>query len=172
METIQQKQLPPLRLAGIRRQGRYEECGQLFQKLGRRVGRFANGKPLCLHYSDYQPQKADFEVCLPIRKLSETESQRVRDAGVTIHELPGAPAVCLAHHGPYHTLGTSYYQLLEYLHVERGLNETSLQWPTREIYLKGPGMLWRGNPRKYVTEIQLTLLPPGEFNSPPPVPQA
>ena len=85
--------------------------------------------------------------------------------------MPDATAVCLAHHGPYENLGTSYLRLLEYLHEKHGLDETSLQWPTREIYRKGPGIFFRGNPRKYVTEIQLALLPPGEFNSPPPVPQ-
>ena len=170
MENVQKKQLPPLRVAGIRTQGRYEACGPLFRKLGRYVGRFANGKPHCLHYSDYQPQTADFAACLPIRELSEPESRKVRDAGIGIQEVPDATAVCLAHHGPYEHLGTSYLRLLEYLHEKHGLDETSLQWPTREIYLKGPGIFFRGNPRKYVTEIQLALLPPGEFNSPRPVP--
>ena len=79
MENVQKKWLPPLRVAGIRTQGRYEACGQLFRKLSRYVGRFANGKPLCLHYSDYQPQTADFAACLPIRELSEPESRKVRD---------------------------------------------------------------------------------------------
>ena len=172
MENVQKKWLPPLRVAGIRTQGRYEACGQLFRKLSRYVGRFANGKPLCLHYSDYQPQTADFAACLPIRELSERESRKVHDAGIGIQEVPDATAVCLAHHGPYEHLGTSYLRLLEYLHEKHGLDETSLQWPTREIYLQGPGIFFRGNPRKYVTEIQLALLPPGEFNSSPPVPQA
>jgi len=170
METVQQKQLSPLRVAGIRTQGRYADCGPLFRKLGRHVGRFANGKPLCLHYSDYQPHTADFAACLPIRELSEPVSRKVRDAGINIQKLPHATAVCLAHHGPYDKLGTSYLRLLEYLHEELGLDETSLQWPTREIYRKGPGIFFRGNPRKYVTEIQLTLLPAEEFNSPPLVP--
>jgi effector-binding domain-containing protein len=29
--------------------------------------------------------------------------------------------------------------------------------PTREVYLKGPGMIFRGNPRKYLTEIQVLV---------------
>jgi effector-binding domain-containing protein len=29
--------------------------------------------------------------------------------------------------------------------------------PTREVYLKGPGMIFKGNPRKYVTEIQFPI---------------
>ena len=27
--------------------------------------------------------------------------------------------------------------------------------PTREIYKKGPGMIFKGNPKKYITEIQV-----------------
>ncbi|HNT30299.1 MAG TPA: MerR family transcriptional regulator, partial [bacterium] len=29
--------------------------------------------------------------------------------------------------------------------------------PTREIYLKGPGMIFRGNPNNYLTEIQMLV---------------
>ena len=29
--------------------------------------------------------------------------------------------------------------------------------PTREVYLKGPGMLLKGNPEKYLTEIQIPV---------------
>ena len=146
MENVQKKWLPPLRVAGIRTQGRYEACGQLFRKLSRYAGRFANGKPLCLHYSDYQPHTADFAACLPIRELSERESRKVHDAGIGIQEVPDATAVCLAHHGPYENLGTSYLRLLEYLYEKHGLDETSLQWPTREIYLEGPRYLLSRQP--------------------------
>lgn len=27
--------------------------------------------------------------------------------------------------------------------------------PTREIYVKGPGLIFKGNPKNYLTEIQL-----------------
>jgi effector-binding domain-containing protein len=37
---------------------------------------------------------------------------------------------------------------------ERGYEVTL---PTREVYLKGPGMIFRGNPKKYLTEIQLPI---------------
>jgi hypothetical protein len=29
--------------------------------------------------------------------------------------------------------------------------------PTREIYLKGPGMIFKGNPENYLTEIQIMI---------------
>jgi effector-binding domain-containing protein len=29
--------------------------------------------------------------------------------------------------------------------------------PVRELYLKGPGMIFRGNPKNYLTEIQIFI---------------
>ena len=32
-------------------------------------------------------------------------------------------------------------------------NELSLKPPFREVFIKGPGMIFKGNPEKYITEI-------------------
>jgi hypothetical protein len=32
-----------------------------------------------------------------------------------------------------------------------------MKLPTREVYLKGPGMIFKGNPKNYLTGIQLML---------------
>ena len=29
--------------------------------------------------------------------------------------------------------------------------------PTREVYIKGPGLILKGNPKNYLTEIQMLL---------------
>jgi len=34
--------------------------------------------------------------------------------------------------------------------------------PRREIYIKGPGMIFKGNPQNYITEIAIPLIPVGE----------
>ena len=34
--------------------------------------------------------------------------------------------------------------------------------PSREVYIKGPGMIFRGNPKKYLTEIQIMIAKPEE----------
>jgi len=34
--------------------------------------------------------------------------------------------------------------------------------PLREVYIKGPGMIFRGNPKKYLTEIQIMISYPKE----------
>lgn len=144
---IEEKSLEPLLVAGIRMQGRYSECGQGFATLYRRLGRYASGKPLCLYYDgEYREEDANFEPCFPLRK-------RVEADGVALHDLPGGRCAALIHQGPYEELHRSYARVLKYV-ADHGY---AMQLPSREVYLKGPGMIFRGNPQKYLTEIQLPL---------------
>ena len=59
----------------------------------------------------------------------------------------------LLHRGPYDQLGRSYEILLDYI-KQRGYE---IQVPSREVYLKGPGLIFKGNPNKYLTEIQMLV---------------
>lgn len=47
----------------------------------------------------------------------------------------------------------SYEKILSYVN-QHGY---AAQMPTREVYIKGPGMIFRGNPKKYLTEIQMLI---------------
>jgi effector-binding domain-containing protein len=144
---IQERQMDPLLVAGIRMIGRYSDIGQGLAKLYKRVGRYAAGKPLCLYYDcEYREDDANFEPCVPLRKEIEAD-------GVAVRELPGGPCVTLIHRGPYEELGRSYARALKYA-KDHGYE---VQLPTREVYIKGPGMIFRGNPKKYLTEIQLPI---------------
>ncbi|HEY4235618.1 MAG TPA: GyrI-like domain-containing protein [Lacipirellulaceae bacterium] len=144
---IVERDLEPMLVAGIRMCGRYSECGKGFATLGRRLGRHIAGKPFCLIYDgEYREEDANFEPCMPIRK-------RVAADGVSVHELPGGRCVSLMYRGPYDEMGRSYARALEYAKQEG----YEVQLPTREVYHKGPGMIFRGNPKKYVTEIQLPV---------------
>jgi DNA-binding transcriptional MerR regulator/effector-binding domain-containing protein len=147
---IQERDVEPILVAGIRMQGFYSDCGKGFATLGKRVGRHVAGKPLCLFYDgEYREGDANFEPCMPIRKLVSAD-------GITVHELPAAHCVTVIHHGPYEDLRSSYTRLLKY--VKHHGYQVSL--PTREVYVKGPGMIFRGNPKKYLTEIQLPVEKP------------
>ena len=70
-----------------------------------------------------------------------------------MRELPGGPCVALLHQGPYEELGRSYAKILQYIKDEG----FEIIRPTREVYLKGPGIIFRGNPKKYLTEIQMLI---------------
>ena len=144
---ISEKQLPPLLVAGARIKGRYSDCGKVFGQLGKTLGRHIAGKPLCLYYDgEYREEDADFEPCMPIRKPLQKDGLRIR-------ELPGRRCVSLVHHGPYEDLGRTYARLFRYIKQR----SYELLLPTREVYLKGPGMIFRGNPKKYLTEVQLPI---------------
>jgi effector-binding domain-containing protein len=100
-----------------------------------------------LHYdTEYKEEDADFEACMPIRKGTPRE-------GISVRELPGGRCAALLHKGPYDELGRSYAAILSYIHQQ----QYSVEVPTREVYLKGPGMIFKGNPKKYLTEIQILI---------------
>ena len=50
-------------------------------------------------------------------------------------------------------MGKSYAKILHWV-KERGY---TILMPTREVYLKGPGMIFKGNPASYLTEIQIPI---------------
>jgi DNA-binding transcriptional MerR regulator/effector-binding domain-containing protein len=145
--TIQERDVDPVLVAGIRMKGFYSDCGKGFATLGKTLGRQIAGKPLCLFFDgEYREGDANFEPCMPIRKL-------IASNGVSVHELPAVHCVTLLHHGPYEELKSSYAKLIKYV-AEHGYK---VSLPTREVYAKGPGMIFRGNPKKYVTEIQFPI---------------
>jgi DNA-binding transcriptional MerR regulator len=144
---VEEKELEPQLIGGVRMKGKYSDCGKGFAKLGKALGRYAKGKPFCLYYDgEYREDDADLEACFSLRKAKEAE-------GISVRELPGGSCVALLHHGPYEELGRSYEKIFEYIN-EKGYGTTL---PSREIYLKGPGMIFRGNPEKYLTEIQILI---------------
>jgi DNA-binding transcriptional MerR regulator len=143
--TVEEKTFAPQLIAGIRMKGRYADIGAGFARLGKAVGRYICGKCLCLYYDcEYREEDADFEPCFPIRK-------EIAVGGVNVRTLPGGRGLTLMHRGPYDQLGRSYAKILGHAN-ERKL---TVVLPTREVYVKGPGMIFKGNPKNYLTEIQL-----------------
>ena len=148
-DQIEEKTLASVLVGGIRTKGRYSECGQVFGKLGRKLGRHIGGKAMMLCYDEeYREEDADFEPCMPLKRRIEAD-------GVDVRELPAGRCISLIHHGPYDELSRSYCRMIEYA-KEKGY---ALANPSREVYLKGPGMIFKGNPKKYLTEIQFLIEP-------------
>ncbi len=144
---IEEKEIPTILIAGHRMKGKYPEVGKGFKLLGKTLGRFINGKALTLLYDgEYKENDADFEACFPVRKGSGTSE-------ITVRELQGGRCVSLIHKGEYERLSESYKRIFTYIN-EKGY-KTKL--PTREVYIKGPGMIFKGNPKNYLTEIQIMI---------------
>jgi len=144
---VEEKTLAPLLIAGVRMKGRYQHCGQGFSKIGKAFWRSISGPCFLLHYdNEYKEGDADFEACMPLKKGKDV-------AGIAVRELPGGKCVSLLHQGPYDQLSRSYAKIVAYI-KEKGYE---IVMPTREIYIKGPGMIFKGNPKKYLTEIQMLV---------------
>ncbi len=143
---VEEKQVDTMLIAGVRMKAKYSECGKGFALLGKRFGRHICGKAILLHYDCEYKEIADFEACMPIRKGTDAE-------GISVRELSGGRAVTLLHQGPYEALGRSYEEITNYVKE----HEYEIQYPTREVYIKGPGMIFKGNPKNYLTEIQMLI---------------
>ena len=142
---VEEKTVQPMLVATISMVGKYSDCGSGFAAIGRKMGRHICGKAMLLiHDTEYRSDDANFEAAMPVRKGQSVDKIEVR-------ELPGGSCLSLMHHGPYDELGRSYEKLLRFAKE----NAFQFSQPTREIYHKGPGMIFRGNPKKYLTEIQL-----------------
>lgn len=145
--TVEEKNVDTLLIAGHRMKGIYSDIGKGFGIVGKKAGRHINGKALGLYYDhDYKEEDADFEACFPVRKGTS-------DSEVSVRELKGGACVSLLHKGPYDTIGESYKKIFAWIN-EKGYKTLV---PTREVYIKGPGMIFRGNPDNYLTEIVVML---------------
>ena len=140
---VEEKTVDTLLIAGHRMKARYEETGVGLSLLAKKVGRHICGKAMNLYYDgDYKEQDADFEPCFPVRKGTSDEE-------ISVRELPGGKCVTLIHKGPYDTLGNSYKKIFQYIN-DKGYR---VVLPHREVYIKGPGMIFKGNPDNYLTEL-------------------
>ena len=147
---IVEKSVPDVRIAGIRWKGRYADTGQYFGKLARALGRHIAGRPFNMYYDEgFKEEDADIETCFPVREDKEIKAPE----DITIRTLPGGKVVSIKHKGPYDQIGRSYEKISSYLKQK---NHRIGAQP-REIYIKGPGMIFKGNPKNYLTEIQFPI---------------
>lgn len=144
---VEERTLDTLLIAGIRFKGKYNDCGEVLGRIGRSMGRYICGKPMNLYYdSEFKEEDADIESCFPVRKGAGKD-------GISVRELPGGRAVTLIHKGSYDSLHRSYEKIMAYV-KGKGYE---VKAPIREVYLKGPGMIFKGKPENYLTEIQMVV---------------
>jgi DNA-binding transcriptional MerR regulator len=141
------EEIPEMLICAIRFRGKYHEVGAKFAILFKSAGRWAAGKPFSLYYDgEYKEENADIEACLEVKK-------EIKKPGISCRRFAGGKALSLLHYGPYEELGRSYQRLYEACR-QKGLEVLP---PIREQYLKGPGMIFRGNPKRYITKLMLLV---------------
>ncbi|HEX3020956.1 MAG TPA: GyrI-like domain-containing protein [Lachnospiraceae bacterium] len=140
------KELLPVRVISVRYQGNYSDVGKYIGNLYKVAKSQVNGSPFHLYYDAEYKEVADIELCLPVKgHVTSTE--------FTAKELPGVKAICTTHTGSYEMLSLAYKAIIDFA-KEQGY---TIELPSREIYHKGPGMVFKGNPEKYETEIQIPI---------------
>lgn len=130
--------------ATIRFTGRYSDLGKYVPLLYQAVKGCKTGRHFNCYYDDACVEQADIELCLPVKC-------RITHPSVTCKKLPGIKALRTLHYGSYDTLYLAYKSVFAYANA----NNYKILVPTREVYLKSPGMIFKGNPANYTTEILL-----------------
>lgn len=143
---IKIKEIPSIRVACIRYQGKYNEVGKYIGKLYKAIKGKQIGEPFNLYYDTEYKEIADIELCVPIKETAIIQE-------VEVKTLPKIKAASTIHIGSYETLNHAYKAILDYA------NDKQLEYvvPSREIYYRGPGMIFKGNVEKYKTEILLPI---------------
>lgn len=143
---IETKEIGPMEVASIRFKGTYKDVGKYLGMIYREVKNKALGAPFSCYYDTGFAEVADIEACVPTKGI-------VNGEGITAKQMPGIKAICTTHTGSYDTLNFAYKALLDYARE----HDIEYELPSREMYHKGPGILFTGNPNKYVTEIMIPI---------------
>lgn len=139
---IEVKEIAPVTVAAIRYKGKYSDVGKYIGKIYKAVKNNGAGAPFNCYYDAEFKEDADIELCVPTIKL-------INDSSISAKKLPAIKALCTTHTGSYDKLNLAYKELLDYAN-EHNINCLT---PSREIYIKGPGMVFKGNENNYITEI-------------------
>lgn len=145
---IEIKEFEPVTVAAMRYKGKVSDAGKYMPAIFKAIRGNSNGAPFfCFYEVDEQTLNGDLELCVPTGEVPSA-------GGIESKELPRIKAVCTTHIGGYDTLNAAYQAVRRYIE-ENGLK---VRPPWREIYIKGPGAIFKGNPAKYITEIAIPLL--------------
>lgn len=131
-------------VASLRFVGKYTDIDTYIPLLYKAVKNNKIGKHFTCYYDEECVENADIELCIAIKKDMTNDS-------ITCKMLPHIQAIHTIHYGSYETLYLAYRALFEYANT----HHLNIVIPAREMYRKSPGMIFKGNPDSYVTEIFL-----------------
>lgn len=144
---IETRDIEPIRVAFMRYKGIATEANKVFPNVFKSIRGKTNGAPFfCYYVMNPETKMGEMDLCVP---TAETPAVN----GIEVKEMPRIKAVCTTHTGSYETLHQAYTAIDQYA-AEHNLQ---LQPPFREVFIKGPGMLLKGNPSQYITEILFPL---------------
>lgn len=139
------KEIAPVNVLSIRYSGVHSDVGIHIGRLYKNAKAMSCGAPFTFYHDEGYKKIADIEICIPIKGGNPI----IVDKDICYRQLPGIRAICTLHNGGYDKLNIAYKNILDYAAKEKLVCEI----PSREIYHKGPGSIFKGNPDNYVTEI-------------------
>lgn len=144
---VRVKEMESMRVAYIKYHGKVQEANKIFPIVFRAIRGRSNGAPF-FNYLDLDPQTqiGYMELCVPTIEKVNSES-------VLIKTIPARKVLSTVHKGPYEKIMDGYKVLKKYS-MDEGIE---LEPGFREIFIKGPGLLIKGNPNNYLTEIQFVI---------------
>lgn len=144
---IEIREIEPVRVAYMKYKGIATEANKVFPNVFKAIRGKVNGAPFFSYLSmNPETKLGEMELCVPT-------SENPVGNGIEIKEMPRIKAVCVTHIGSYETLPLAYAAIDKYA----ADNRLQLMPPFREVFIKAPGMLLKGNPNKYITEIQFPI---------------
>lgn len=144
---VEIREIEPIRVAFMKYKGIATEANKVFPNVFKSIRGKSDGAPF-FNYITMNPETkfGEIELCVP---TAMTPSGN----GVEVKETPRVRALCVIHKGSYETMFQAYQEADAYAKQ----NGIKLQYGFREVFIKGPGMLLKGNPEKYITEIMLPI---------------
>lgn len=144
---IEIRDIEPVTAAAMHYKGKVDEAGKYFRTIFKAIRGKSCGAPFFYYHSFDQITKiGDLELCVPTQENPDVN-------GINIKEFPHMKAVCLTYVGRYDLLPKAYEAMSIYIKN----NNLRVKNSWREIFIKGPGMIIKGNPDKYITEIIFPL---------------
>ncbi len=141
------EEIPSILVASLSVTDAYHQIGNYIPHLFQAVKGNISGQLMNCYLDEDYTDPANMELCIPVKKIGSS-------LAVTYKQLPTVRALCTTHVGSYETLSQAYQALFHYANTHK----LSILSPSREVYQKGPGMIFRGNPNQYVTKIILPIL--------------
>lgn len=144
--NVEIKEFPAVLVATIRFKGNYDDMGEYIKAIFKAVKNNVAGSLFSLSYDSEYKEETDIEICLPITKS-------IDDITISVKTLPAIKAISTTHKGSYVSSNLAYKALLDYANEKK----LQLRIPSMEVYVKGPGMIFRGNENNYITEIIMPI---------------
>lgn len=145
---IEIRNIEPVRVAYLAYQGDIRKASKVFPTVFKSIKGSVNGAPF-FHYLEMNPitKIANMELCVPTDEIPSNPA-------IHIKEFPTMKALCTTHIGPYDTLVNAYEAINSYAMK----NNIQLDSQFREVYVKGAGMIFKGNPKMYITDIAILIV--------------